>query len=67
MILNLILLVVGGLFLFYGIRKKLRFWIVVSVLILCLGVISIGVDYRLSADGNSINTRLPFVITNLTR
>lgn len=61
MILNIVLLMIGALFLFYGIKQKLKFWISIGVLIVCLGAISAYVDYTaLGTDGIN-NSRVPFV------
>lgn len=62
MLLNIVLLMIGALFLFYDIKQKLKFWIIIGVLIVCLGAVSAYVDYTaLGTDGIN-NSRVPFVI-----
>lgn len=68
MILNILMILIGAVFLVYGIRKKLKFWIVVGAVILGLGAVSAGVDFFAAGnDTNDINNRLPFVIDGLVK
>lgn len=62
MILNIVLLILGILFLFYGIRKKLKFWVVVGAVLLCFGAVSAYVDYTVVGPNGINNSRIPFVI-----
>lgn len=64
MFLNIILLLVGVVFLIYGIRNKLKFWIAIGAVVLCMGVVSVCVDRMLPGAENNVNQRLPVVITN---
>lgn len=70
MILNLVLLLIGAVFLVYGIRKKLKFWIVVGAVLLGLALASVGMDFLTGGavnETNDINYRLPFVIGGAVR
>lgn len=67
MILNIVLLIIGALFLFYGIKQKLKFWISIGVLIVCLGAISAYVDYTASGMDGITNFRVPFVIDHFIK
>lgn len=62
MLLNIVLLMIGALFLFYGIKQKLKFRIIIGVLIVCLGAVSAYVDYMTSGMDGINNSRIPFVI-----
>lgn len=64
-ILNVVLLLFGIASFIYGIKNKLKFWMVVGVILLFLGLISAGIDYKMAGAENStndINYRLPFLI-----
>ena len=68
MILNILVILIGAVFLAYGIQKKLKFWIVVGAVILGLGAVSAGVDFFAAGnDTNDINNRLPFVINGFVK
>lgn len=62
MLLNVVLCLIGVLFLIYGIRKKLTFWIVIGAALLGFSVISACVDYAVGGTGGIEGSRLPFVI-----
>lgn len=59
---NIVLLMIGALFLFCGIRQKLKFWIIIGVLVICLGAVSASVDCMTSGMDGINNSRIPFVI-----
>lgn len=61
MILNIVLLMIGALFLFCGISQKLKFWIIIGVLIICLGAVSAYVDCMTSGMDGINNSQVPFV------
>lgn len=67
MILNILLLIVGALFLLYGIRNKLKFWIVIGLLLLCFAAVSAYVDYTASKMVGIANSRIPFVIDSFRK
>lgn len=68
MILNVVLLVIGAAFLFYGLKKKLKFWVAIGAVVACLALASIGVDLMTTGgDANAINNRLPFVINGVMK
>lgn len=68
MILNIVLLVIGAAFLFYGLKKKLKFWTVIGAVVACLALASIGVDLMTTgSDTNAINNRLSFVINSMMK
>lgn len=60
--LNIVLLIIGALFLLYGIKQKLKFWIIIGALIVCLGAISAYVDYTASGMDGINDSRVPFVV-----
>lgn len=61
MVLNLILLVAGAALLIFGIKTKLKMWIIIGLFLMSCGAVSAFVDYK--TGGMDVNTsRLPFVI-----
>lgn len=64
MFLNIALLIAGVLFLAYGIKNRLKFWIIIGLVVVLLGGVSACVDYASAADGIN-NARVPFVIDRL--
>ena len=67
MILNIVLLMIGALFLFYGIKQKLKFWIIIGLVVVCLGAVSAYVDYTTSGMDGINNSRVPFVIDHFMK
>lgn len=67
MILNIVLLAVGALFLFYGIKNKLNFWIIIGLLVVGLGAVSAYVDCTASEMDGIHNSRVPFVIDHFIK
>lgn len=68
MILNILMILIGAVFLVYGIRKKLKFWIAVGAVVLALGAVSAGVDFFTAGnETNDINHRLPFILNGIAR
>ena len=67
MILNVVLLILGALFLFYGIRNKLKFWIIAGALLLCFGAVAAYVDYTVGAADGVDTSRLPFLLDRYVR
>lgn len=66
MILNIILLLAGAVSLIFGIKTKLKMWIVIGLILVGFGGISAIIDYKMMGGADSaINTRLPFVIGNM--
>lgn len=66
MLINIFLLLIGIVLLLYGIKNKLRFFIIAGVVLLCFGMISIGIDYKMG-DGDFANGRVPFVIDGMMK
>lgn len=69
MILNVILLVIGAVSIIYGIKTKLKMWLVIGLILFACGAVSAYVDVRtmgLESITNP-NARVPFVIDNLMR
>lgn len=67
MLLNIILLILGALFLFYGIKNQLKFWIVIGSLLLCFGAVSAIVDYCFPGTAEANNARIPFILDHFAR
>lgn len=68
MILNIILLAIGAISLIFGIKTKLKMWMVIGLILMGFGGISAFIDYKLMGDADSaINARLPFVLNNMMR
>lgn len=64
MIINVIVMVIGLLLLIYGIKSKTKFFLVIGLILLCLGLISGFIDYKLGG-GEFNNHRVPFTIDHL--
>lgn len=67
MILNIVLLLTGVISLLFGIRNKLKFWIAVGGILLCIGIFSVCIDIKMAGtenNTNDINYRIPFLINN---
>lgn len=67
MVLNIVLLIAGALFLFFGIKNKLKFWIVAGVLIVCLSAISAYMDFTAPGTDSINDSRVPFVIDHFIK
>lgn len=69
MIFNIAVLILGALALIYGIKQKIKFWIVVGAVLVGLGLASSAVDLMIPAGDttNATNTRLPFVINSIMK
>ncbi|MCQ2443069.1 MAG: hypothetical protein MJ077_08190 [Oscillospiraceae bacterium] len=68
MILNIILLAIGVISLIFGIKTKLKLWIVIGLILIGFGGISALIDYKMmGGDDIAINSRLPFVIGNMMK
>lgn len=67
MVINIVLLILGAVFLVYGIKKKLTFWIVAGAVILCLGGVSLYMDFTMGGAGEAAGHRLPYVIDHFMR
>lgn len=67
MALNLVLLMLGALFLLYGIKQKLKFWIIIGLLIVCLGAVSAYVDFAAAGTDGINNSRIPFAIDHFMK
>lgn len=65
MILNIVLLIIGAMFLIYGIKNKLKFWIAAGALLVCLGAISAYVDFVAPGTDGINNSRVPFLIGSI--
>lgn len=63
---NIILLVIGVLLLIYGIKVKTKYFSIIGIVIICLGLISFVMDYRNGA-GFFDNSRVPVVIENTVK
>lgn len=66
MLINIILLICGIVLLIYGIRNKTKFFTIAGVVILFLGLISIGMDIGMGTGGVD-NHRLPFIVGGMTK
>ncbi len=62
MILNVILMLIGAAFLFYGIKSKTKFFIIAGAVLIGFGLISAGFDYFMGGAGEVDTHRLPFII-----
>lgn len=70
MVLNIVFLLIGAAFVFYGVKNKLKFWIVIGGFLLCLSLISACIDYKMGGieNGvNDINHRIPFIIDHAVK
>ncbi len=63
---NIILLLIGIVLLIYGIKNRLRFFIIAGSVLLIFGMISIGIDYKMGS-GDLANSRVPFVIDGMMK
>ncbi|MBQ0000431.1 MAG: hypothetical protein KBT01_02680 [Clostridiales bacterium] len=61
MVLNIILLVAGIISLIFGIRNKLKLWIVVGCILILCGSVSAYMDYKMPSVEDP-NGRVPFMI-----
>ena len=66
MIINVIVMVIGLLLLIYGIKSKTKFFLVIGLILLCLGLISGFIDYKLGV-GEFNNHRVPFTIDHMMK
>lgn len=66
MIINVIVMVIGLLLLIYGIKSKTKFFLVIGLILLCLGLISGFIDYKLG-EGEFNNHRVPFTIDHMMK
>ncbi len=65
MILNIVLVIIGLASLFFGIKNKLKLWIVIGVILFGSGLVSGVVDYKTAGVETDINGgRVPMVIDN---
>lgn len=67
MVLNLVIMLIGAAFLIYGIKTKTKFFIIAGGILLCFGLISAGIDYKMGAAGGIDNNRVPFVIDRMMK
>lgn len=67
MILNFVLLMIGALFLLYGIKQKLKFWIIIGAVVICLGAVSACADFAATGADGINGSRVPFVIDRFFR
>lgn len=67
MILNIILIITGVALLFYGLKEKLKMWIVIGLVLLGCGLFSTYVDYRTYGIESITNPnyRIPFIIDHM--
>ena len=64
---NICLLVIGLIALFFGIRDKLKYLIVIGTVLMALGLFSAYVDYRTFGIWSIDNHRIPFTIDHMIR
>lgn len=65
MILNIVLVIIGLVLLLFGIKNKLKLWIVIGVILFVAGVISGIVDYKTAGTATGIDGgRVPMVVDN---
>lgn len=64
MAINLILLLLGVVLVIYGVRIRMKVWTGIGAFLICLALISFGVDYMTGGAVNdaNINYRLPFIL-----
>ncbi len=64
MVLNIVLILLGVISLVFGVKNKLKVWIVIGLILLGCGVVSACVDYATMGveDSANPNARLPFVL-----
>jgi len=67
MIINIILMLIGAVLLIYGIKNKIKFFIIAGVVMIGLGLISLGIDYAMDGAGEVDTHRLPFIIDGMMR
>lgn len=69
MIINIVLLVLGVISLIYGMKNKLKLWMVIGAILICCGAVSAYVDYKtFGIDGGANpNSRLPFVMDHFMK
>ncbi|MCQ2507607.1 MAG: hypothetical protein MJ097_02320 [Dorea sp.] len=65
--LNLVLLAIGLIALFFGIKNKLKYLIVIGVILLAFGLFSAYVDYRTYGTWSIDNHRIPFTIDHMMK
>ena len=64
---NICLLVIGLIALFFGIKDKLKYLIVIGAVLMAFGLFSAYVDYRTSGTWSIDNHRIPFTIDHMIR
>ena len=64
---NICLLAIGLIALFFGIKDKLKYLIVIGAVLMALGLISAYVDYRTFGIWSIDNHRIPFTIDHMIR
>ena len=63
---NVIVLTIGLLLSLYGVKSKTKFFLVIGLILLCFGLISGVVDYKLG-EGEFNNHRIPFTIDHMMK
>ena len=64
---NICLLAIGLIALFFGIKDKLKYLIVIGTVLMALGLFSAYVDYRTFGIWSIDNHRIPFTIDHMIR
>lgn len=62
---NSVVLVIGLIALFGGIKNKLKYLIVIGAVLMAIGLFSAYVDYRTHGTGSIDNHRIPFIIDHM--
>ena len=64
---NLVLLAIGLIIIFFGIKNKLKYLIVIGAILLALGLFSAYVDYNTYGTWSIDNHRIPFTIDHMVK
>ena len=64
---NICLFVIGLIALFFGIKDKLKYLIVIGAVLMAFGLFSAYVDYRTSGTWSIDSHRIPFTIDHMIR
>lgn len=66
MLVNIILLLIGIVIGFYGIKTRTKLFVIVGGALVCFSLISAGIDYKMGMSSFD-NHRLPFVIDGMMK
>ena len=63
--LNIVLFVIGLVALFFGLKYKLKYLLVIGAIFIAFGLLSAYVDYKTTGSWMIDNHRIPFVIDHM--